>query len=100
MVGVAQLRPEILDNYNFDYITREMSKASGMPEEAFLDERMVARVREIRLQQQQAQQQMEQMAQMGKAAPGLNEPVQEGSVLEGIGKAAVGATSGAPTPVP
>ena len=49
----------MLDNYNWDYITREMSKANGLPEEALMDEKMVERIRAIRLQIQKQKEQAE-----------------------------------------
>ena len=99
IMGVVQMRPDIMDNYNWDYITREMSKSSGLPEEAMLEEKQVQQIRAIRAQQQEMAQQMAAMEQMGKATPGLNQPVQKGSVLEGIGKAA-GKGAGRKGPVP
>lgn len=83
--------PDFLDNYNMDYVSRELSKAGGLPEEAMLDERKVALLRKQRQQQQAAAQQMANMEQMGKAAPGLNQPVEKGSILDEMGKQAAGA---------
>jgi hypothetical protein len=80
----------ILDNYDFDKISREMAKANGLPEEAMLDEKAVAKMRQARAKQMQEQQQMAAMETMGKAAPGLNQQVQAGSMLENMGKAAKG----------
>ena len=91
IMGVAQLRPDVLDNYNWDFITREMSKAQGMPEEALLDEKIVAQVRQVRQQQLQQQRQLAAMEQMGKAAGGLGKSVEEGSVLEAMDKEKAGA---------
>jgi len=78
-------------------MTREMSKASGLPEEAMLEEKVVQQIRAMRAQQQEAAQQMAALEQMGKAAPGLNQPVEKGSILEGVGKTAV-PTEGATAP--
>ena len=80
-------QPDFLDNYDLDYISREMAKAGGMPEEAMLDEKKVAAMRKARQQAAQRAQQLAAMEQMGKAVPGLNQPVEAGSVLEGMGKA-------------
>ncbi len=78
----------MLDNYNWDHITREMAKGDGIPEEALMDEKVRDAIRQQRAQQQAQAQQAERMAQMGKAVPGLNEKVEEGSVLEELGKQA------------
>jgi hypothetical protein len=82
----------MLDNYNWDYITREMSKGDGLPEEAIMDEKIRDKIRQQRAQQQMAQAQAAQMSQVGKAAPGLNQPVQEGSILAQIAGQAASAT--------
>jgi hypothetical protein len=101
ILGIVQMRPDVMDNYDWDYMTREMSKSNGLPEEAMLEEKVVQKIRAIRAEQQRMQQEMAAMEQMGKAAPGLNEPVKEGSVLEGIGEAAGPLpTAGATSPIP
>ena len=81
--------PEFLDNYNMDYVSREMSKAGGLPEEAMIDERVVAKMREARAKKQAEAEQLAKMEQLGKAAPGLNQPVQEGSMMDAVAKQAV-----------
>lgn len=94
--AIAPVAPSVaagmLDNYNWDYITREMSKGDGLPEEAIMDEKVRDKIRQQRAQQAAAAQQAAQLAQVGKAMPGLNQPVQQGSVLEQIGKQAATAT--------
>lgn len=84
--------PDFLDNYNLDYISREMAKAGGMPEEAMMDEKIVAKMRQQRAAAQQRAQQLASMEQMGKAVPGLNQPVEAGSVLDEMGKAQAAGT--------
>jgi hypothetical protein len=90
--ALAPVAPNVaagmLDNYNWDFITREMSKGDGLPEEAIMDEKVRDKIRQQRAQQAAAAQQAEQMAKMGKAVPGLNQQVQEGSVLDEMGKQA------------
>lgn len=78
----AGRRPDFLDNYNFDFVSKEMVKAGGFPEEAIIDERQVAEMRKQRADAEAKQQRMAAMEQMGKAAKGMNEPVQEGSLME------------------
>ena len=81
LVGAGK-QPDFLDNYDMDFVSREMFKSGGGPEEAMLDPKIVAQLRQQRAEAQQRQQQLAAMEQMGKAAPGLNQPVAEGSILE------------------
>lgn len=52
-IQLAAIRPDVLDNYNFDRITRDRARYNGMPPEWMLDEEAVAAVRQARAQQQQ-----------------------------------------------
>ena len=81
--------PEFLDNYNWDYVSREMSKAGGLPEEAMLEEKVVAKMREARAKKQAEAEQLAKLEQLGKAAPGLNQPVQKGSMMDEAAKQTV-----------
>lgn len=62
-IPAAQIKPEVLDNINFDTMLREMADASALPPKALrtLDE--VAAIREDRAKQQAAAQQQEAEAQ-------------------------------------
>ena len=84
---------KVLDNYDWDRVAREMAKANGLPEESLIDERIRDKIRQARAEQQAKQQQLAAMEQLGKAVPGLNEPVEEGSVLAGMGQQAAGQTA-------
>lgn len=64
---LAQFRPDILDNYNFDLITRDSARNNGVPAEWLLDEDKVAEMRQARAQAQQAQQAM-MLAEQGSKA--------------------------------
>ena len=61
-IEIAQARPDILDNFNFDAIAREINEMEGAPAKIILDEDSVLEKREA--DQQAAQ--MAQMAQVGK----------------------------------
>ena len=87
IMGMAQMNPGILDNFNFDYIAREMAKGNGTPEEALVEEKIVQKIRAARAQQQAQAAAAEKMKTMGQAVPGLNQKVEEGSILESIGQA-------------
>jgi len=90
--GVVQLDQMILDNFNWDYVAKEIVRANNWPEEAINSERVVAEIRRLRRQAQEDAKQQAMLETMGKAAPGLNEPVKEESLLKNIGKQAVEAT--------
>jgi hypothetical protein len=61
-MAISQARPDILDNYNFDEIAREINEMEGAPAKFILDDEMVEGIR----QQRQQMMQMQQMAQVGK----------------------------------
>jgi len=46
-------------------------------------------MREARAKKQAEAEQLAKMEQLGKAAPGLNQPVQEGSMMDAVAKQAV-----------
>ena len=87
---------DFLDNYDMDFVTREMFKSGGGVEEAMLDPKLVAQLRQQRAEMLQRQQQLAAMEQMGKAAPGLNQPVAEDSMLEQLQTAQQAQQAGAP----
>jgi len=76
---------KVLDNYDLDHITREMSKADGLPEEALLEERVRDRLRDARAKQAKEQQELAAMETMGK--PGMTKAIEPGSLIEKMGKA-------------
>ena len=65
---VAQARPDILDNYNFDRMTRDGALANGMPAEWLLDEEERDGMRAQRAQAMAQQQQMAMLEQGASAA--------------------------------
>lgn len=56
---LAQFRPDVLDNYDFDRITRDRARNNGMPVEWILDEDQVKVIREQRAAAQEAAAQMQ-----------------------------------------
>lgn len=66
-LALAQARPDILDNYNFDRIARDTALSNGMPSEWLHDEGDVEAMRQARAQQAQAAATM-QMIEQGSAA--------------------------------
>jgi hypothetical protein len=80
--GIAQINPQTLDLYDWDYISKQTSKTNGMPEEAFLDPKIVQQVRQTRAQQQQAMQQLQMEEIAAKTNPALSKAPEPGSPAE------------------
>lgn len=85
MYGLAQANPSVLDNLNFDAITRKVAKMIGVEPVMLNDEEVVAQIREDRAQQQMAmaQQQQEQLdLQNAKTASDIK--LDENSALDAL----------------
>ena len=54
VIPYAQVRPEILDNFNWDAVAREIAEAEGMPARLITDPEIVKAIRDARMQAQQA----------------------------------------------
>lgn len=72
LLPIAQLRPDILDNYDLDEMARTLASASGVPEKCTRDMAKVIDLRNARAQQQaqatQAQQQQQVQTMAADAA--------------------------------
>lgn len=66
-IALAAVRPEILDNYNLDTITRDRARGNGVPAEWLTDEEEMAAMRQARAEAAQAAQ-MAEMVKMGSEA--------------------------------
>ena len=64
LMPVAQSRPEVLDNFDWDEIARDVTRNNGAPSRWLFDEDVVAEMRSARAEQAAQMQQMQQM-QMG-----------------------------------
>lgn len=65
--GIAQMSPEVIDNYDFDAMARGRSIDAGLPLRYLKSSEAVATVRQQRMQQLEAQQQAEaQMQQLNQ----------------------------------
>ena len=82
VAGIAQINPQTLDLYDWDYISKQTSKTNGMPEEAFLDPKIVQQVRQARAEQQQAMQQLQMEEIAAKTNPALSKAPEPGSPAE------------------
>jgi hypothetical protein len=83
LLPYANIRPEMLDNFDFDEITRDMARNDGLPARWLMDEEMVAQMRAQRAQAAQAQMQTEQLERTASAL-GKAGAVKQDSVLAGM----------------
>ena len=67
LLPYAQIRPEMLDNYDFDEITRDMARNDGLPARWLMEEETVAQQRAQRAEQAQASMQAEQTEKAASA---------------------------------
>lgn len=67
LLPYAQIKPEMLDNYDFDEISRDMARNDGLPARWLMDEEMVAQQRAQRAQAAQQAMQAEQLEQAASA---------------------------------
>lgn len=70
-MAIAQLRPDILDYYNFDNITPARMRANGMPADWITASEEVSNIRNARAQQQQAAMMAEMINQGSQAVRNL-----------------------------
>lgn len=65
---IAQVRPDVLDNFNFDQITRDGARNDGLPADWLLDAKTVEETRRARAESMQAAMQQQQMLATAEAA--------------------------------
>jgi hypothetical protein len=90
---IAEFKPEILDNYDWDVVAREISDSEGFPQDAILEPKVVAKIRDARAKMVQQQQQMEQAKEMVEAVPKLSKKIEKGSVLDELRELGAGTAS-------
>lgn len=83
LLPYAQIKPEMLDNFDFDEITRDMARNDGLPARWLMDEEFVARMRAQRTQAAQAAIQAEQLERTASAL-GKAGAVKQDSMLAGM----------------
>lgn len=86
---LAAVRPDILDNYDFDRMVRDGALANGMPADWLVDEQERDAQRQAKAQAAQQQQQMAMMEQGAKAVGAMGGP----EALAGL----MGGSSGMPS---
>lgn len=65
---IAQVRPDVLDNFKWDVIARETARNDGLPSDWLAEEREVEDARAARAQAQMQQMQQQEMLTMAEAA--------------------------------
>jgi hypothetical protein len=78
---IAQIKPDVLDNIDFDYITREIMTATGLSEKAIKEDTVVAQERKVRGQQAMAQQQAQMLSMAAQAVPNVSKAPEDGSLM-------------------
>jgi len=68
LMPLSQIRPDILDNYDFDRIARDSARNDGVPAGWLLSKDQVDQIRQARAQAQAMQAQMEQAQMLADAA--------------------------------
>jgi hypothetical protein len=68
---IASLRPEVLDNFDWDEVSRSIGAGYGIPAKLMTDRRKVEAERAQRAQQAAEAQQQAQLAQAAELAPGV-----------------------------
>ena len=84
---ISQLKPEILDNINFDRWMRGMARNAGLPEDWLTTPEVMAAVREQRAKEQAQAQQQAQLMGMADAAQKVGSVKQDsvaGKALAGL----------------
>jgi len=65
---IAEAKPEILDNWNFDRMARDTSRNTGLPADWLMDEEQMKEIRESRAKQQAEMEKQQQIAMMADSA--------------------------------
>lgn len=81
---ILQMQPEVGDLVDWDKLTKEIFDSYGMPQEILKDERLVAQIRQQRVEQMARQQQLEEAQAMGEATDKMRRKVEPDSVLSNI----------------
>jgi hypothetical protein len=83
LLPYVQIKPDMLDNFDFDEICRDMARNDGLPARWLMEEEMVAQQRAARAQAQQQAMQAQQMEQAASAI-GKAGSVKQDSALAGM----------------
>jgi hypothetical protein len=84
-VAANTARPDMLDNFDMDYIATEAAESNGMPQVGLIDPRIRDQIRKQRALQQQAMQQQALALEQAKVNPALSKAPEPGSPAERMG---------------
>jgi hypothetical protein len=87
MGPLAQVKPEVMDNFDFDAIARGLAEAFGMPASMLRAPEKVMEQRQARVEGAQADAQNDQMAGMAQMLPGLAKAAKDMGVMPAGGAA-------------
>lgn len=94
ILPLAQYEPGVLDNIDFDAVVRVFSENDGMPAETIKDPKLRDKIRAARAQAQQQQMLQQNMQQGADLVDKLNQPKEEGSMLDEVNKQLAAAIPG------
>lgn len=77
VLPMAEMRPEIMDNFEWDEVARELAHGFGTPSRLMRDPRAVAEERERRAQAQAQQAEQQQQLEAARVAPGVARAARE-----------------------
>lgn len=84
VMPMAQIKPEVLDIYNFETIYRDLDRGDGMPKEWHFEEEDVEAMRQARAMQQQQQQEQAMAMEMATKQPELAMQAAEAAAGQGV----------------
>ncbi len=79
--GLAQVKPDIFDNFNADEIARDIAESNGAPPKWFRSKNEVEQMRAARAEAQQQQQAQQMIMEGGKNLPAFGKAPESGSPL-------------------
>jgi hypothetical protein len=87
IVGLmAQNKPEILDNFDFDKVAQGVSKFNGVPNDWLRPEKQVNEIRETRAEAQAQAAQAQMMKEAAETLPALQKETEKNSPLDALMK--------------
>jgi hypothetical protein len=81
LMPLVSIRPDIMDHFDTDAITRGLARNNGVPQEWILPQEKVEALRKGRQQAQEQQMAVAQMIEGAKALPGVSKTIEPNSAL-------------------
>ena len=82
----AEVRPDILDNFNFDEIAQGTAQRSGMPVKYLMPPEIRDEMRQQRAEAEAKAQEAAQLEALSNQLPNLGKAIEPGSALDALGK--------------